>query len=118
MGTGESSVSRRRRTEENIMATKQNKVALVTGANKGIGFETSRQLAKQGYHVLVGARDAERGRAAVDKLRAEGLPVEFVKLDVTSDADRKAVAGYVAETFGKLDVLVNNAGIALDGNAK
>jgi len=100
------------------MATKQTKVALVTGANKGIGFETSRQLGKKGFHVLVGARDEARGRSAVDRLRGEGFAAEFVKLDVTSDADRRAVAGYVAETFGKLDVLVNNAAIAIDVNAK
>jgi NAD(P)-dependent dehydrogenase (short-subunit alcohol dehydrogenase family) len=100
------------------MATKPDRVALVTGANKGIGLETSRQLARKDYYVLLGARDAQRGRAAVDTLRGEGLAVEFVKLDVTSDADRKAAAGYIAETFGKLDVLVNNAAVNLDDDAK
>ncbi len=101
------------------MATQTNKkTALVTGANKGIGLETARQLAKRGYHVLVGARDAGRGQAAADQLKAEGGSAEFVQLDVTSDADRRAVANHVADAFGKLDVLVNNAAIAADGEHK
>ncbi|MDQ3441705.1 MAG: SDR family oxidoreductase [Planctomycetota bacterium] len=95
------------------------KVALVTGANKGIGFETARQLAKQGFHVLIGARDENRGNEAATKLKGEGLSAEFVKLDVTSDADRKAVAQHIAEHHGNaLDVLVNNAAIAIDGEHK
>ncbi|MGB7157376.1 MAG: SDR family oxidoreductase [Tepidisphaeraceae bacterium] len=101
------------------MATNQDKkVALVTGANKGIGLETARQLGQRGYHVLIGARDAGRGQAAVDKLKAEGASAEFVKLEVTSDVDRKAVAKHIAEKHGKLDVLVNNAAIAVDGENK
>jgi NAD(P)-dependent dehydrogenase (short-subunit alcohol dehydrogenase family) len=102
------------------MATQSNtKTALITGANKGIGFETARQLAKQGFHVLLGARDEKRGTEATNKLKGERFPVEFVKLDVTSDADRKAVARHIAEHHaGKLDVLVNNAGITLDGEHK
>ena len=94
------------------MATKQDRVALVTGENKGIGFEMSRQLGKRGYHVLVGARDEARGRGAVEKLRGEGVTADLVKLDVTSAADRAAAARYVSETFDRLDVLVNNAAIA------
>lgn len=95
------------------------KTALVTGANKGIGFETARQLARQGFHVLLGARDEKRGNEAAAKLKGEGLSVEFVKLDVTNEADRKAVARHIAEQHGgKLDVLVNNAAIAIDGEVK
>ena len=95
------------------------KNALVTGANKGIGLETARQLAKNGYLVLLGARDEQRGNEAVATLKKEGLNVEFLKLDVTNDADRKAAAAHIAEHHhGVLDVLVNNAGIHLDGKYK
>lgn len=102
------------------MATPSNKkTALVTGANKGIGFETARQLARQGFDVLLGARDEKRGNEAVTKLKHEGLSAEFVKLDVTSDADRKGVAKHLAEHHaGTLDVLINNAAIAIDGEHK
>lgn len=102
------------------MATQANKkTALVTGANKGIGLETVRQLAKQGFHVLLAARDEKRGNDAAAALKSEGLSVEFIKLDVTSDADRKAVAAHVAERHGDtLDVLVNNAAIAIDEKHK
>jgi len=102
------------------MATRTTKkTALITGANKGIGYETARQLGKQGYLVLIGARDEKRGNEAVGKLKGEGVNAEFIKLDVTSDADRKAVAKHLAEHHGgRLDVLINNAAIAIDGDAK
>jgi NAD(P)-dependent dehydrogenase (short-subunit alcohol dehydrogenase family) len=105
--------------KEKIMATQSKKLALVTGANKGIGYETARQLGKQGFHVLVAARDEKRGADAVAKLKGDGVSAQFLKLDVTSDADRKAVARHIAEAHGgRLDVLVNNAAINIDGNAK
>lgn len=87
------------------------KVALVTGANKGIGFETARQLAERGFTVLVGARSRERGEAAVADLRGQGLEAEFVPLDVTDQASVDAAAAWTAEHFDHLDVLVNNAGV-------
>lgn len=96
------------------------KVALITGANKGIGFETARQLAEQGYTVLIGARNEERGKAAEAKLRAENLDAHFVHLDVDDARTHETAAGFVEKNFGKLDVLVNNAGIlieAIDGSA-
>ena len=91
-------------------------VALVTGANKGIGFEIARQLGQDhGMTVLVGARDEERGRAAAEKLRGQGIDARPVRLDVTDPASVEAVAGQIERDFGgKLDVLVNNAGVALD----
>ncbi|KAF7312615.1 hypothetical protein MIND_00275600 [Mycena indigotica] len=90
-------------------------IVLVTGANKGIGFEIVRQIAsKGGYRVLLGARDAERGRQAASKLEAEGLPVAFLQLDVDSDASIAAAVKSISVQFGRLDVLVNNAGISLD----
>lgn len=101
-----------------MAAASDRKVALVTGANKGIGLETARQLAALGYTVLVGSRDAQRGAEAAESLRKAGLDVRPVTLEVTSEADRKAAAGHIAETFGRLDVLVNNAGVLLDFGKK
>ncbi|KAB1904106.1 SDR family oxidoreductase [Micromonospora sp. AMSO31t] len=86
-------------------------IALVTGANKGIGLATARQLGARGMTVLVGARDAARGREAADKLRAEGADARFVPLEVTDAASVAAAAELVEREHGHLDVLVNNAGI-------
>ncbi|MGY0002994.1 SDR family oxidoreductase [Micromonospora sp. I033] len=86
-------------------------IALITGANKGIGLATARQLGARGMTVLVGARDAARGREAADKLRAEGVDARFVPLDVTDAASVAAAAELVEREYGHLDVLVNNAGI-------
>ena len=90
------------------------RVAVVTGANKGIGLEIARQLAREGITVFIGARDAERGRAAAEKLRAEGLDARPLQLDVTDDASVADAASSVERTVGRLDILVNNAGIAID----
>jgi NAD(P)-dependent dehydrogenase (short-subunit alcohol dehydrogenase family) len=89
-------------------------IALVTGANKGIGREISRQLACKGILVLMGARDRSRGENAAAELRSEGLATEFVHLDVTSQTSVSAAASEVERRHGRLDILVNNAGIALD----
>ena len=89
-------------------------IALVTGANKGLGKEISRQLAVKGIHVLMAARDQQRGEKAVAELRAQGLPVEFLQLDVTSQPSVDHAAAEVQRRHGRLDILVNNAGIALD----
>jgi len=86
------------------------RIALVTGANKGLGFETSRQLAAQGITVLMGARHTKRGEDAAENLTSFGLDVKFVLLDVTSSAHIRNVADYIEQTFGRLDILVNNAG--------
>lgn len=87
------------------------KVALITGANKGIGFETARQLGKQGITVLASARDAERGSAAVARLKAEGVDAHFIPLNVTDPASIAAAAAGIEKDFGRLDILVNNAGV-------
>ncbi len=92
------------------------KLALVTGANKGIGLETARQLAQKGVHVLVGARDLTKATAAAETLREEGLAADPVALDVTKSADIAAAAAMIGETFGHLDILVNNAGIMVEGD--
>ena len=92
----------------------QTRAALVTGANRGIGLEIARQLARGGLLVALGARDAERGQSVADELRSEGLELPVIALD-TSDPDscRRAV-DEVASMFGQLDVLVNNAGVFLE----
>ena len=95
----------------------QKTTALVTGANKGIGHETARRLAELGMTVLVGARDRERGESAVTSLRMSSPDVHLMLLDVADEASVARAAGEVAERFGKLDVLVNNAAIAV-GSAR
>jgi NAD(P)-dependent dehydrogenase (short-subunit alcohol dehydrogenase family) len=85
--------------------------ALITGANKGLGFETARQLAADGWTVFVGARDPERGRTAAETLLAEGGDARLVPLDVTDDVSVAAAVEAVASQTDHLDVLVNNAGI-------
>src|ERR1700681_4333283 len=88
------------------------RIALVTGANKGIGFEAARGIAKAGYVVLLGARNPKTGREATDTLTREGLDVRFIDLDVTRMETVSAAAARIEADFGKLDILVNNAGIA------
>ncbi|MFE9653281.1 SDR family oxidoreductase [Micromonospora sp. NPDC006431] len=93
-------------------------IALITGANKGIGLATARQFGARGWTVLVGARDAARGREAERTLRAEGADARFVPLDVTDEVSVAAAAELVEQEYGHLDVLVNNAGIIRsDGSA-
>jgi NAD(P)-dependent dehydrogenase (short-subunit alcohol dehydrogenase family) len=91
-----------------------NKVALITGANKGIGLEIARQIGAQGVTVLVGARDSQRAAEAVAELRDGGADAHPVTLDVTSADSIAAAASDVESRFGRLDILVNNAGIAID----
>jgi len=88
------------------------RVALVTGANKGIGLEVARQLAAAGVPVVIGARDARAGEAAADSLRAEGREARSVVLDVTDAAAIAGAAAFIEAECGRLDILVNNAGIA------
>jgi len=90
-------------------------IALITGANKGIGLETARQLGSRGITVLVGARDEARGRDAEGILRSEGTDARFICLDVTSEGTVHKAAEWIDAEFGLLDILVNNAGIASSG---
>lgn len=89
-------------------------VALVTGSSRGIGLETARQLGKRGFRVIMTGRDEAVGRQAESQLRSEGLAVDFRALDVANDSSVKVLADWVKDEVGRLDVLVNNAGVFLD----
>ncbi|WP_144126572.1 SDR family oxidoreductase [Catellatospora sichuanensis] len=89
-------------------------VALVTGANRGIGFEVARQLGRSGYVPIVASRDRGLGAAAVARLSEDGVVAEYVELDVTDEATVRAAAGWIDRRFGRLDALINNAAIAID----
>jgi carbonyl reductase 1 len=93
----------------------EKRVAVVTGGNRGIGLEIVRQLGKRGLRVILGSRDEEAGRAAAAPLAHEGIDVVARALDVTKQGTVDALATWIGEAYGGLDVLVNNAGIAMDG---
>jgi NAD(P)-dependent dehydrogenase (short-subunit alcohol dehydrogenase family) len=98
------------------MSEQTKKIALITGANKGIGLETARQLGALGITVLLGSRDLGRGETAAKTLQGEGFDVRAVKIDVADYADHKAVAAWIEKEYGVLDILINNAGVLLDGH--
>lgn len=94
----------------------QGKIALVTGANKGIGFEVARQLGAQGVTVLLGARDPQLGQSAAAKLKAEGADAHFILLDVTKAETITNAEETIRTRHGRLDILVNNAGVVAKGD--
>ncbi|BBI34011.1 SDR family NAD(P)-dependent oxidoreductase [Cohnella abietis] len=99
------------------MTTAQNltgKVAFVTGGARGIGLETVRGLAKLGATVVIGARDAQKGNEVAQQFKQDGLNVESIKIDVNVHEDNVAAYQYFDKNYGKLDILINNAGILLD----
>ena len=96
------------------MTGKTTRVALVTGGNKGIGYEICRGIASRDITVLMGARDIKAGETACLRLQAEGLTVSFIQLDVADSSSITAAVNEIAKSHGRLDVLVNNAGIKLN----
>ncbi len=95
--------------------SREPRVALVTGANKGIGFEVARQLARKGFHVFLGARNPEAGKAAAEKLAIDGS-VTFLEIDISQPASVTRSATELTRTVDCLDSLVNNAGLLLDAD--
>ncbi len=89
-------------------------IALITGANRGMGYETCRQLARQGLTVILTSRDRQNGVLAVEQLQQEGYDVAFYQLDVTDPESVDEVRNWVENEYGRLDVLVNNAGVYPD----
>jgi len=96
------------------MAEAAQKIAIVTGANRGIGLEITRQLAEQGIHVIGTARDEAQGNAMVDVMTESGLSVSTFPLEVSDHAQCEALVKHVLDDYGRIDILVNNAGIAID----
>src|SRR5438132_8881784 len=92
------------------------KTAVVTGANKGIGREVARQLAGRGFHVFVGARNRDAGRKAAAEIAKEGGKVTFLEIDIANNGSVTAAVHEFAKIADQLDMLVNNAGIMVDGD--
>jgi len=99
------------------MSDEAGKIALITGANKGIGLETARQLGKLGVIILVGSRDLANGEEAASELKKQGVDAQAIKLDVDKEADIAAAAKLIEKKFGRLDILINNAAVMLDARA-
>src|SRR6267154_2459785 len=98
------------------MARARMKTALITGANKGIGHEVARQLAAKGFHVFVGARNAKAGRKAVEEIAKQGGKATLLEIDVADNGSVTTAARQFSNIEDHLDVLVNNAGIIVDGD--
>jgi NAD(P)-dependent dehydrogenase (short-subunit alcohol dehydrogenase family) len=93
------------------------RVAVVTGANRGLGLETGTQLAEKGLEVVLTSRDRLKGEAIATQLNRDGIPIDYHQLDVTNPISIKELAAYVRDKYGRWDVLVNNAGIFPDADS-
>lgn len=91
----------------------KSKIVLITGGNKGIGFETARQLGNMGYEILIGARSEEKGHEAVTFLETENIKAKTVVLDVTNPSSVLSAVEWIEQEYGYLDILINNAGVFL-----
>ena len=98
------------------MLASKDRIALVTGANRGIGFEIARQLGKEGNRILIGARDRDRGQTAVANRRSEGFAARYVQIDLTELATIAGATADIESQEGRLDILINNAGITSSGD--
>ena len=90
---------------------KNGKIGFITGANRGLGLETARELGKRGIVVIIGSRDSKKGQAAAEKLRDEGITAQSLSFDVTKRQDHQKAYDYFTQEYGRLDILVNNAGV-------
>lgn len=97
------------------MSSHDGKIAFITGANRGIGFETAKNLGELGITVILGVRDVTKGQDAVKQLQALGIKAEAIHYDATVSQTADTVYDYISSHYGKLDILVNNAGIAQEG---
>jgi len=88
------------------------RIAFITGGNRGLGFQTALQLKDAGVKVVIGSRDLAQGEQAIEKLRAEGVDADVLQFDITKAADAQTAFDYFNSKYGRLDILVNNAGIA------
>jgi NAD(P)-dependent dehydrogenase (short-subunit alcohol dehydrogenase family) len=105
----------RRSSNQKEAANEANKrVAIITGADRGIGFEVSRELGALGFKIVLTSPDRARGELAAAKLRREGLNIVYRKLDLLNERDIRSLSVFVLNKFGRVDVLVNNAGVMLD----
>ena len=96
------------------MATHEGKVAFITGANRGIGYETAKRLGELGTTVILGVRDLEKGQEAATRLQQLGIQSEAISYDANQQESAKLAHDYIDQKFGKLDILVNNAGICIE----
>ena len=99
-----------------VNAKNSKPVAVVTGANRGLGLETARQLARRDIRVILTSRNTGKGEMALEKLLAEGLDVAFQALDVTSETSVADLGAFIHSRCGRVDILINNAGVSLDGH--
>lgn len=100
------------------MSSDNKQIALVTGGNRGLGNELAKQLALKGFKVILASRNLEMGKKAAEKLKEINLDVSYVEMDVTNQESIHQAAATINEHFGRLDVLINNAGVYLDKNEK
>ena len=101
-------------TQFKKMSTEK-KVAFITGGNRGLGLQTARELGKLGIVVVIGSRDPEKGKTAAATLRSEGIAAESLRCDVTKPEDHRAVRDHFERRYGKLDILINNAAVMMEG---
>ena len=92
------------------------RIAFISGANRGIGFETSKRLAENGIKVILGSRNIEKGKLAAEKIISSGYDVEVLEYDALDSNAPDKVFEYINDKYGKLDILINNAGVLLTGN--